>query len=174
MSPLLFNFAANILLTACQVRLKGRAHPGQDPLKASAFADNTVCGIADQEDVLSFTELLDLYQRGSNAKVNVDKTVTVRIGLPDFQPPVGMKSIDPHISFRHLGIMFTSNDIAQAAMEQKLLSDLVDCIGKWRYKRLDLASKAQALNKIVGKIVPGKHGGAWSKPSTSKSSELSK
>ncbi|KAJ9080419.1 hypothetical protein DSO57_1025258 [Entomophthora muscae] len=55
MLPLLFNFAANILLTACQVRLKGIAHQG---------------------------------------------------------------------------ILFTSNDIAQAAMEQSLLSDLVDCIGK--------------------------------------------
>ncbi|KAJ9053778.1 hypothetical protein DSO57_1020886 [Entomophthora muscae] len=42
-----------------------------------------------------------------------------------------------------------SNDIAQAAMEQNLLSDLVDHIGKWRYKILDLASKAQALNVFV-------------------------
>ncbi|KAJ9052994.1 hypothetical protein DSO57_1028584 [Entomophthora muscae] len=130
MSPLLFNFVANILLTTCQVRLKGIAHPGQDPLKASAFADDTVCGIADQEDVLLFTELLNLYQKGSNAKVNVEKTVTVRIGLSDFQPPVGMTSIDPHLPFRHLGILFTSNDIVQVAMEQNLLSDLVELVGK--------------------------------------------
>ncbi|KAJ9066541.1 hypothetical protein DSO57_1008479 [Entomophthora muscae] len=34
-------------------------------------------------------------------------------------------------------------------MEKNLLSDLVDRIGKWRYKRLDLASKAQALTVFV-------------------------
>ncbi|KAJ9051154.1 hypothetical protein DSO57_1007306 [Entomophthora muscae] len=73
MSPLLFNFAANLILVACQVKLK-------------AFADDTVCGVANKED---------------------------------------------------------------DAMEQGLLSDLVDRIGKWRYKRLDLAAKAQALNVFV-------------------------
>ncbi|KAJ9065555.1 hypothetical protein DSO57_1018273 [Entomophthora muscae] len=34
-------------------------------------------------------------------------------------------------------------------MEQNLLSDVVDRIGKWKYKKMDLASKAQALNTFV-------------------------
>lgn len=92
---------------------------------------------------------MNLYQKASNAKINVSKTVTIKIGNPDFAPPDGMAALPSEEPFRHLGIMFTSKEVACSTMEQMLLSDLVDRIGKWKYKKMDVSSKAQALNIFI-------------------------
>ncbi|KAJ9075812.1 hypothetical protein DSO57_1032099 [Entomophthora muscae] len=55
-----------------------------------AFADNTVFGLSCIRDTTIFAQLMDLYERASNAKVNVNKTIVVKIGPTGYPPPPTM------------------------------------------------------------------------------------
>ncbi|KAJ9088501.1 hypothetical protein DSO57_1022500 [Entomophthora muscae] len=54
MSPILFNFASNVILAAAEQSMEGIKHPGQEPLRAIAFADETVFGLASSQDRTAF------------------------------------------------------------------------------------------------------------------------
>ncbi|KAJ9057397.1 hypothetical protein DSO57_1023055 [Entomophthora muscae] len=130
MSPIIFNFASNILLVAAEARLQGIRHAEQWPLKAMAFTDNTVFGLSCICNKTIFAQLMDLYEQASNVKVNMNKTIVVKI-VPTIylSPPSYVLSVDTLV-FRHLGILFNNKGLALQEMESKLITDLVDHMGK--------------------------------------------
>ncbi|KAJ9050958.1 hypothetical protein DSO57_1009316 [Entomophthora muscae] len=149
MSHILFNFASNLMLAAAETRIQGIRHPGQWPLQALAFADNTVFGLSCARDADQFQNIMDLYQRASNTKANIDKTIVINCGSLRYSLPTGYQPSPPTEVFRHLDILFTTKGIALAEMESKSLSNLVNQMSKWKYKLLDLNAKIQALNVFV-------------------------
>lgn len=149
MPPILFNFAANILLAAMNNMIHDIPHPAQWPLKATVFADDTVVGLGKKMDVVKAMLVLRIYQEASNAKVNEDKTVVVRVGSPDFFPPTGMAPINQEEHFRHLGIHFRPDGLVQDVIEATLLSSLNRKIQTWFQLKLSLVGKIAALDVFL-------------------------
>ncbi|KAJ9077305.1 hypothetical protein DSO57_1017945 [Entomophthora muscae] len=99
MSPILFNFASNILLAAASTHIKGISRPGQKPLRALAFADDTVFGLSSPTDVQKFNKMLTLYEKASNAKVNTKKTVVISLEGNTLEPPSGYTTSEKGLVF---------------------------------------------------------------------------
>lgn len=62
MSPILFNFALNLILAAMKRVLTRLLHPAQWQLKAIEFPDNNVVGLGEKMDVAKAMLVLCLYQ----------------------------------------------------------------------------------------------------------------
>ena len=77
MSPILYNFAINPLLSHLN-KLKGVSSFGQNPIKALAFADNCVLGIADNQDSYLATKIISWYESVSQAKLNLNKSFALK------------------------------------------------------------------------------------------------
>lgn len=149
MSPILFNIGANLLITAGNKLLRGLFCRGQHPLRTLAFADDTVLGLGCSEDVKIAEMLLDVYQRASNAKLNVDKTVMVPISNPKFGPFKGVALHEGSALFKYLGILFTGQGLAVKAMENSLIEGVQDRVNSWKYAMFNLEGKITALNVFI-------------------------
>lgn len=68
--------------------------------------------------------MLNLYEKASNAKLNIEKTVMVKVGLPKFQGLQDVATNGESVIFKYLGFMFGSNGIAVVAMEKALLDSI--------------------------------------------------
>lgn len=86
------------------------------------FANGTVIGVSSEEDVRVVEKLIELYERASNSKVNVEKTWNLDVG-PD------------STTFRHLGVQFNSNGPDLAENEE--------------YRSLSLEAKVLFLNVFI-------------------------
>lgn len=102
MSPILFNIAANLFIAAGNVVLAGIQVEGQMPLKMMAFADDTVMGVTEEEDVRRAAKLIALYEKASE-DLRVER---------------------PEKVFRHLGILFDSTGINRRAMEDAYVQNI--------------------------------------------------
>ncbi|KAJ9067630.1 hypothetical protein DSO57_1037180 [Entomophthora muscae] len=86
--------------------------------------------------------MMHLYQRASNAKVNVDKTAIIKGGSPRYQP----RKDFTQARLEKSSAIWASYLQTVNEMEPKLLSDLVTRMRKWKYKMLNRDAKIQALD----------------------------
>lgn len=124
MSPILFNFAANVFLALANAQLQGIYHPEQWLTWALALEKDTVLGVSCIPDITKATNLLKLYQDASNANTNMEKSVIVRVSNPRFLPLVGMLPLKDNEHFRHLGLYLTQKGLAQDVMEAALITSI--------------------------------------------------
>lgn len=144
MSPILFNFAIDFLLRSINLRIGGIKLSSGPFISHMSFADDTVVCIGSQNDRLELQSILKSYQLASNSKVNIDKTVVVKINNPRFQyssPPISSSTI-----FRHLGVLMTSKGLNVAACENLLISSITSQVSRWSYRNISLSGRCIAAN----------------------------
>ena len=146
MSPILYNFAINPLLTHLTT-LSGISIPGQPAIKVLAFADDCVLGIRDLNDTFIATSCIQEFEKASQAKLNAQKSVALPLLNPPLTVPFDIKYSDEPI--RHLGIMINSQGIMSSLMETTLLRKMTEHIAQWKYFQPSLKGKVLLFNTFV-------------------------
>ncbi|KAF5198055.1 Line-1 retrotransposable element orf2 protein, partial [Thalictrum thalictroides] len=160
MSPLLFNFVADTLLRALEHNLQGITVCSSQ-FRTVAFADDTVVGIGSGQDMCLFWAVMRDYCQASNAKLNVSKTVTVRVGKKRTVHNPLTPSIPPQETFRHLGVLFNSHGVAIRENQEKIIDAMLAWVQSWGQRNISLVGHGKAatiflLSKIwyVAHIIP--------------------
>ena len=101
-----YDIALEPVLCCIRQRVSGLGVP-PSPFKLSAFADDVVVGVQDQEDEEKLVEALGLHEKACNAKLNYGKSETLRLGNTTEEEIHGIgKIIEADGTFKHLGITF--------------------------------------------------------------------
>lgn len=144
MSPILFNFAIDFLLRAISNQISGIRLSSGSFISHMAFADDTVVCIGSQRDKLVFKKILDQYQAASNSRVNIDKTIVVKVNNPNFQ--YSLPPIPPQEIFRHLGVLMTSKGLCVKACENLIISKISSQVSRWSHLNISLSGRCIAAN----------------------------
>lgn len=147
MSPILFNFAIDFLLRSISHKILGIRLSSGIYISHMAFADDTVVCIGSLQDKSNLITLLKKYQLASNSKVNVDKTVVVKINNPGFQ--YSLPAIPKTKIFRHLGVLMTSEGISTKACENFLTHNISSQVALWSHMRISLSGRCIAANVFL-------------------------
>ncbi|KAF5185439.1 hypothetical protein FRX31_024974, partial [Thalictrum thalictroides] len=123
----------------------------QAPTRCIAFADDCVVGFGTQEDKTAFREILSKYEEASNAKLNGAKSFSVAIGYNSFplpySPLFAIKPLDK--PFRHLGVHFTSREVATPYSEDNLIRGITNRMAPWANRTASLAGKCVLINVFL-------------------------
>ena len=156
MSPTLFNFVIDTFLYALQSKLIGICQGDNSYIKTVAFADDTVVTIGSATDLLAFKSAINLYQQASNAKLNNNKTLAVKVGNPLF--PISYNLIETNTPFRHLGVLFSTSGAYFGANESHLLSSIQNVTTLWCHRQISLTGRCVAANVfLLSKIIYTAH-----------------
>lgn len=147
LSPILYNFAINPLLELLNCCLQGIPCPGQPPLRVLAFADDCVLGIRDPQDSDIANSILSSFEAASQAKLNAGKSLALAKGPITLPLLRGIQYTTSPI--RHLGILVSSEGIADADMEDKLLTAMSTRLSLWSLASPTLKGKCLLINTFV-------------------------
>jgi exonuclease III len=146
LSPLLYNFVLEPLLCTLRETLDGIRLPGYT-LRTLAFADDVAVAVSSERDLLAFNECIRYHEQASAARLNVDKTVVLQVGQPQFETPV--QPLRPQESTRYLGILFSSEGLDVSTMEAKLLGAITETADRWQSRRLSLVGRTLLANTCM-------------------------
>lgn len=151
LSPMLYILCVEVL--ACKIRsckdIEGFLLPGADgkQFKVGQYADDTTSFV---KDVVSLTNLfreINLYERGTGAKLNMSKTEAMWLGTwkDRVEQPLGLKWVN---KMKILGVVFGTVPVERDNWEPRL-SKLDNCLSLWKTRSLSLVGKVLILN-ILG------------------------
>lgn len=145
-SCLLFNFALEPLLRALLSRLVGIT-ANDTSLKVQAFADDTLAFLASPSDEATLHRQLDLYADASNARINHNKSIAIRVG--NYRAPTDFPELPSGQHARYLGIQFSRDGADAQATFELILQAAKDVVTRWHGRRLSPVGRVLLLNACV-------------------------
>ncbi|OMJ09001.1 Transposon TX1 uncharacterized [Smittium culicis] len=116
--PLLYNIIIEPALINIDDKTKGIPVDNNN-FKYLAYADDLLIGIGDKGDEKAVEDILETYSLASNAKINKEKTMYIKIGEPK-DSWLTNKSLGPTDTFNYLGIVFTESGVSFSDNQTKL------------------------------------------------------
>ncbi|OMJ07819.1 hypothetical protein AYI69_g11308 [Smittium culicis] len=87
-----------------------------------SYAEDIIIGVSNDEDVRKLVEILKKHSKASNARLNEEKTVCVKIGNSQTKVPFNL--LPQNHCFEYLGVIFNSLGIDNVKNEEKILSSI--------------------------------------------------
>ena len=150
LSPLLYVLCIEVLanLIRGSPRIKGDLLPGTGGLQAKVrlYTDDTALFLKDSLSLASLFELIDLFEKGTGAKLNRSKTEAMWLGAWKFcnDEPHGLTWVR---KMKILGIVFGVVDTEQDNWQPKL-NKLEKSLSLWKSRSLSLLGKALVVNVL--------------------------
>ena len=149
LSPMLYILCVETL--ACQIRscsqIEGFLLPGANgsQYKVSIYADDTTSLVKSVYSLTALFRVINVYERGSGAKLNVSKTEAMWLGAwrscPD--QPFGLTWVT---KMKILGVVFGQN--AESDNWRPKLKKLENHLNFWKSRSLSLVGKSLIVNTI--------------------------
>ena len=146
LSPILYNFIAEPFLCYLRNKNRGIQLPGLQ-LRTLAFADDVAIGVGDEKDADNLRKAIELHEWASNARVNEEKTATIKIGNPQFTLP--WNPILPGEVTKYLGIPFTTTGIEPETLLGNIREDIANAVHAWRHRKLSLQGRTLLVNACL-------------------------
>ena len=151
LSPMLYILCVEVL--ACKVRsckdIEGFLLPGAEgqQFKVGQYADDTTSFVKDVASLTNLFREINLYERGTGAKLNVSKTEAMWLGAwkDRVERPLGLKWVR---KMKILGVVFGTVPVERDNWEPRL-SKLDNCLSLWKTRSLSFVGKVLILN-ILG------------------------
>ncbi|OMH78689.1 Transposon TX1 uncharacterized [Zancudomyces culisetae] len=102
--PLLYNLVIEPLLLGLKKDLTGIQLPGAN-FNTIAYADDIAIGIKDSDDINIVMKWLDIHCKASNARVNIEKSIAIKVGNPQ-EISTKFPLVADNENFNYLGIWF--------------------------------------------------------------------
>ena len=155
LAPLLFNLAVEPLLTALRLRLQGVSLPWGS-FQTGAFADDLTVGLS-QTDVPVLQDVLALYGRASNGRINVDKSSILDLlgsaTTPQWIQSTGFTVHDHTQPIRVLGFDLILSPEGVQENWPALIDKMRDAAHKLSRRSCALQGRALLVNsKVLGKL----------------------
>ena len=149
LSPLLYALFCDVLAQlfhSCNT-LKGVLIPGGCQVKCTAYADDITCFVSDISSFHSLSSLLHTFERGTGAKLNMNKTCGLRLGKWKCKTlPFNAKWCDSQIKIN--GIWFGHDNPAQKTWNEKLIK-LKKRLHDFQDRAFTLFGKASIINQFI-------------------------
>ena len=146
LSPLLYNFSIDPLLTNLNMELRGIPINNKIKLKSIAFADDIVLGIKNSLDLEDFWFIYNKYSKASNACLNWDKTEVIKINKNSTK---NYFKQTPNSIVRHLGIIMDNNGINKSLTIDILLNKINKRINYYIQRNLSISGKILVINSCI-------------------------
>ena len=150
LSPMLYILCVEVL--ACKIRacsdIEGFLLPGAQGLqfKVGQYADDTTSFVKDVVSLNNLFREIQLYERGTGAKLNISKTEAMWLGSwkDRVDQPLGLKWVN---KMKILGVVFGTVPVERDNWEPRL-SKLDSCLSLWKSRSLSFVGKVLILNVL--------------------------
>ena len=151
LSPMLYILCVEVL--ACKIRpcndIEGFLLLGAQGLqfKSGQYADDTMSFVKDVGSLNNLFREIQLYERGTGAKLNISKTEAMWLGSwkDRVDQPLGLKWFN---KMKILGVVFGTVPVERNNWEPRL-SKLDSCLSLWKSRSLSFVGKVLIL-KVLG------------------------
>ena len=154
LSPLLYVLVAETFGQAIRIdkEIKGVKIPGcKREVRISQYADDTTLFLTTSASINRVNNIIEIYQKASNAKLNIAKSKMMRFGRVVLNG--GMFDI-PHLTFeisvKILGITFFNDFYHMQNFNWRIkLQKLENILNMWKVRQLSLKGKAEIVNTLA-------------------------
>jgi hypothetical protein len=146
LSPLLYNIVVEPLLQRFQRSITGLSY-GSFTIRAMAYADDIMVTLADERDGRSLQAALALHQAACNARVNAHKSLALFLPQSHFHLPY--RIVPWNEPFRYLGAWYKDGKIAANLHQERLVSQLEQCVEAWRDRAVSVCGRVLLLNTFA-------------------------